>query len=167
MYDNLTESDIAKMKAEIEYREVTLRAEILADLKEAKAQGDLSENFEYHAAKRARNQNDGRIRYLKNMIKTAHIVEDATDSAEVGMNNTVVVYSEKTEKEMTYRIVTTIRANPLKRMVSIDSPIGKAIYKKKVGDRCLVELDNGDSFYVVIRSVEKTTDDSGDAISQY
>lgn len=167
MNDNLTQSDIDKMKAEIEYREVTLRAEILADLKEAKAQGDLSENFEYHAAKRARNQNDGRIRYLKNMIKTAHIVEDETNDAEVGMNNTVVVYSEKTEKEMTYRIVTTIRANPLKRMVSIDSPIGKAIFKKKIGDRCLVELDNGDSFYVVIRSVEKTTDDSQDQISQY
>jgi len=167
MYDKLTQSDIDKMKAEIEYREVTLRAEILTDLKEAKAQGDLSENFEYHAAKRARNQNDGRIRYLKNMIKTATIVEDATNDMQVGMNNTVVVFSEKTQKEMTYRIVTTVRANPLKRLISIDSPVGKAIYKKKVGDRCFVETENGDGFYVVIRTVEKTTDDSEDQISQY
>ncbi len=167
MNDRLTKSDIEKIQAEIDYRRLELAPQILEQLKEAKAHGDLSENFEYHAAKRDKGQNESRIRYLEGMIRTARIIEDETNEDEVGMNNTVVIFSERAGKELTFRIVTTIRSNPLKHLISIESPIGKAIFRHKVGERRLVELDNGDSYYVEIRSIDKTTDDSEDAISKY
>ena len=167
MYDNLTESDIEKIKKEIEHRKLVVRPEAIEAVKEARAQGDLSENFEYYAAKREKNQNESRIRYLENMIKTANIVEDTAADDEVGMNNTVTFYNERTEKDMVVRIVTTIRAKPFKGLISIESPLGKALLHHKVGERLPVKLDNGESYYVVIRSIEKTDDDSDDVISQY
>ncbi len=167
MYDRLTKTDIAKMQEEIDYRRLELAPQILQALKEAKAQGDLSENFEYHAAKREKGRNESRIRYLERMIRTAHIFEEEVNNDEVGMNNTVVLFSEKAGREIDFRIVTTIRSNPLKRLISIESPIGKAIYRHKVGDRCLVEPENGESYWVEIRSIDKTTDDSEDKISSY
>lgn len=114
MYDELTEQDIKKMEEEIEYRKLVVRKNALEAVKEARAHGDLSENFEYHAAKKDKNQNESRIRYLEKMIRTAKII--STDSAddEVGMNNTVTVYFEDDDEEETYKIVTTIRGNSLK-----------------------------------------------------
>ncbi len=167
MHDRLTQSDIDKMKQEIEYRKLVVRQESIAAVKEARAHGDLSENFEYHAAKKDKNKNESRIRYLENMVRTAHVIHDHSGEDEVGMNNTVLVYSERTGKEMKYRIVTTIRANPLKGLVSIESPMGKAIYRKKVGDRVFVSTGASDGYYVVIRSIDKTTDDSEDTIRSY
>lgn len=113
MYDELTEQDIKKMEEEIEYRKLVVRKEALEAVKEARA-GDLSENFEYHAAKKDKNQNESRIRYLERMIKTAKVI--STDSAEdeVGMNNTVTVYFEEDDEEEVYKIVTTVRGNSLK-----------------------------------------------------
>lgn len=167
MNDRLTQSDIDKMQEEIDYRRHELAPKILQAIKEAKAQGDLSENFEYHSAKREKAQNESRIRYLERMIRTAHIFEDKAGDDAVGMNNTVVVFSERANKELTFRIVTTIRANPILGLISIESPVGKAIYGHRVGDRCHVEMENGTGYDVVIRSIEKTTDDSGDKISSY
>lgn len=167
MYDNLTESDIEKIKKEIEHRKLVVRPEAIEAVKEARAQGDLSENFEYYAAKREKNMNESRIRYLENMIKTANIVESDAAEDEVGMNNTVTLFNERTGKDMVVRIVTTIRAKPFKGLISIDSPLGKALYHHKAGERRCVTLENGDSYYVVIRSIEKTEDDSDDTISQY
>lgn len=127
MYDELTEQDIKKMEEEIEYRKLVVRKEALEAVKEARAQGDLSENFEYHAAKKDKNQNESRIRYLEKMIKTAKII--STDSAEdeVGMNNTVTVYFEEDDEEEVYKIVTTVRGNSLKNLISNESPLGKAL----------------------------------------
>ena len=104
MYDELTEQDIKKMEEEIEYRKLVVRKEALEAVKEARAQGDLSENFEYHAAKKDKNQNESRIRYLEKMIKTAKII--STDSAEdeVGMNNTVTVYFEEDDETKSIRL---------------------------------------------------------------
>ncbi len=167
MHDRLTESDIAKIEKEIEYRKLVVRREAIEAVKEARAHGDLSENFEYHAAKRDKNKNESRIRYLENMIRTARVIEERAAEDEVGMNNTVLVYSERTEKEKAYRIVTTIRTNPLKGLVSIESPMGKAIYRKKIGDRVYVDMGNGDGYYAVIRAIDKTTDDSEDEIRGY
>lgn len=167
MHDRLTNSDIDKMRKEIEYRKLVVRKESIEAVKEARAQGDLSENFEYYAAKRDKNKNESRIRYLENMIKTAHVIDDGSREDQVGMNNTVVVFSEKTGKEVTYRIVTTVRAKPLKGLISIESPIGKAIYMHKVGERVMVDTGNGEPYAVVIRSIEKTEDDSEDTISSY
>ncbi len=167
MYDKLTQSDIEKMQEEIEYRKLVVRKEALEAVKEARAQGDLSENFEYHAAKKDKNKNESRIRYLERMIKTAQIVEESSKEDEVGMNNTVVLYFEEDDECETYRVVTTIRGNSLKGLISIESPLGKAIYKHKVGDRVEVTVNENYSYFVQIKEIINTDDDSQDTIRKY
>ncbi len=167
MRDKLTRSDIEKMEKEIEYRKLELRPELLEDVKVTRAQGDLSENFEYHAAKRAKNKNESRIRYLENMIRTAHIIEDDSAEDEVGMNTKVTVYVEDDDREETYKIVTTVRSNSLKGLISIESPMGKALLGKKTGDRVEIRVKDDYSYFVQIRSIDKTEDDSEDRIRQY
>ena len=98
MGNQMTESDIQKIKEEIEYRKLVVRKEALEAVKEARAHGDLSENFEYHAAKKDKNRNESRIRYLERLIKTAEIVSDNSKSDEIGLNNTVTVYLKKKRK---------------------------------------------------------------------
>ena len=160
MYDNLTKDDIKKMQEEIEYRKLVVRKEALEAVKEARAQGDLSENFEYKAAKQDKNRNESRIRYLEKMIRTAKII--STDSAddEVGMNNTVTVYFEDDDETETFKIVTTVRGNSLNGLISNESPIGKAVLSHKAGDRVFVEVSPGNGYYVVIKSIDKNTDDN-------
>ena len=167
MYNQLTKSDIQKMKEEIEYRKLVVRKEALEAVKEARAQGDLSENFEYYAAKKDKNQNESRIRYLERMIKTAEIIDDTSADDEVGMNNTVEVYFEEDDEVETFRIVTTVRGDSLNGLISVESPIGKAIYGKKVGDRVKVKVNEDYEYYVVIRSIENTMDDSQDKIRRF
>ena len=167
MYNQLTKSDIKKMKEEIEYRKLVVRKEALEAVKEARAQGDLSENFEYYAAKKDKNQNESRIRYLEKMIKTAEIIDDTSAEDEVGMNNTVEVYFEEDDEVEKFRIVTTVRGDSLNGLISVESPIGKAIYGKKVGDRVKVKVNEDYEYYVVIRSIENTMDDSQDKIRRF
>ena len=167
MNDRLTRSDIQKMMDEIEHRKQVVRKEAIEAVKEAKAQGDLSENFEYYAAKRFRNQNESRIRYLERMIKTAEVFEDTSSEDEVGMNTTVEVYFEEDDEVETYRIVTTIRENSLQGLISVESPIGKALYGKKVGDRVKVTVNESYEYYVQIRAITKTEDDSEDKIRSF
>lgn len=167
MYDELTEKDIEKMQEEIEYRKLVVRKEALEEVKETRAHGDLSENFEYHAAKRVKNQNESRIRYLERMIKTANVISDESDDDEVGMNNTVTVFVEEDGTEETYRIVTTVRQNSLEGLVSNESPIGKALLKHKVGDRVYVEVNASYGYYIVIRKIENTVDDGSDKLRNY
>ena len=164
MYDELTAEDIKKMEEEIEYRKLVVRKQALEAVKEARAHGDLSENFEYHAAKKDKNQNESRIRYLEKMIKTAKII--STDSAEdeVGINNTVTVYFIDDDEEETYRIVTTVRSNSQKNLVSNESPIGKALLGHKVGDKVEVRVNDNYSYELEIRKIEKTTDEGNDKI---
>ena len=152
MYDRLTESDIKKMEEEIEYRRLVVRKQALEAVKEARAQGDLSENFEYHAAKKDKNKNESRIRYLEKMIRTARIVSDESGENEVGLNNVVEVYFEDDDETETYKLVTTIRGNSLAGMISIDSPLGRAIVHHRVNDRVYVKIDEKRGYYVVIRS---------------
>ena len=159
MYDQLTANDIKKMVAEIEHRKLVVRKEALEDVKVARAQGDLSENFEYKAAKQFKNENERRIRYLEKMIKTATIISEDSKEDEVGMNNTVVLYFEEDDEEETYKVVTTIRSNSLKNLISQESPLGAAIMGHKVGDRVQVVVNDSYSYYVVIRSIDKTTGD--------
>ena len=167
MKDKLTESDIEKMEEEIEYRRVTLRPQLLESVKETRAHGDLSENFEYHAAKREKNKNDSRIRYLERMVRSAVVISDSSKEDEVGINNTITVYFEEDKQEAQYKIVTTVRSNSLKGLISIESPLGKALLKHKVGDRIQVQVNESISYYVVIKAIDKTTDDAEDAIRQY
>lgn len=167
MYDKLTKSDIAKIEKEIEYRKLVVRKNAIEAVKEARAQGDLSENFEYYAAKKEKNQNESRIRYLERMVKTAQIIPDDSKEDEVGMNNTVTLYFEEDDMEEVYKLVTTVRGNTLKGMISIDSPLGKAMLGKKVGDRVYVPVRENFGYYVVIRAIDKSSDDSEDEIRKY
>lgn len=135
MGEQLTPNDVKKIKEEIEYRKVVVRKKELEAVKEARAQGDLSENFEYKAAKQDKNRNESRIRYLERMLKHAKIVSDQSAEDEVGINNTVDLYFEDDDEVETYRLVTSVRANSMEGKISIESPLGKAIKGRKTGDR--------------------------------
>ena len=167
MGDQLTESDVKKIQEEIEYRKLVVRKEALEAVKEARAQGDLSENFEYHAAKKDKNINESRIRYLERMLKNARIVSDQSRFDEVGLNNTVEVYFEDEDETETYKLVTSIRGNSMKGMISIESPLGKAIRGHKVGDRVLVKINENAGYYVEIKAISKENDDSQDEIRRF
>lgn len=167
MFDRLTRSDIKKMEEEIEYRKLELRKQLLEDVKTARAHGDLSENFEYHAAKKEKNKNESRIRYLEKMIRTARIIEDTSSENEVGMNNRVEVYFEEEGMTESYRIVTTVRGDSLNNLISIESPLGKALLGHKVGESVEVKVNADYSYFVTIKSIDNTTDDSKDRIRGY
>lgn len=156
MHNELTRKDIEDMQAEIDNRKINIRKELLEDVKEARAQGDLSENFEYYAAKRAKNQNESRIRFLERMIKTAKIIDDDSNDDQVGMNKTVTVYVEEDDVEEVYKIVTTIRADSLKGTISVESPLGKALMGHKVGDRVNIVISKDYNYDVIIRKIENT-----------
>lgn len=167
MYNELTENDIKKMEEEIEYRRLVVRKNALEAVKEARAHGDLSENFEYHAAKKEKNQNESRIRYLERMIRTAKIVSDESGEDEAGLNNMVDVYFEDDDETERFKLVTTIRGNSLEGRISTESPIGKAIFGQKVGDRVYVEINEKQGYYVVIKNIEKIEDDDSDPIQKF
>ena len=167
MGERLTESDVAKIKEEIEYRKLVVRKKELEAVIEARAQGDLSENFEYKAAKQDKNRNESRIRYLERMLKHAQIVSDESKADEVGINNTVEVYFEEDDETETYRLVTSVRGNSLQGLISIESPLGKAIQGHKVGDRVFVNTSGNAGYYVKIQKIENTTDDSQDSLRKY
>lgn len=167
MGEKLTESDVRKIKEEIEYRKLVVRKKELAAVKEARAHGDLSENFEYKAAKQDKNRNESRIRYLERMLKNACIVSDASEADEVGINNTVTVHFEEDDETEAYRLVTSIRGNSMQGLISIESPVGKALLGRKVGERVLVRTNGDDGYYVVIKSIDKKVDDSQDEIRKF
>ena len=167
MREQLTESDIKKIREEIEYRKLVVRKEAIEAVKEARAHGDLSENFEYYAAKKDKNQNESRIRYLENMIKNARVVSDKSGSDEVGLNDTVTLYFEDDDEEEVYRLVTSIRGNSLKGLISIESPLGKAVRGHKEGDSVYVRLGENAGYSVVIKKIEKTGEDDTDRIRSY
>ncbi|WP_455056061.1 transcription elongation factor GreA [Merdimonas faecis] len=167
MGEQLTPNDVKKIKEEIEYRKVVVRKKELGAVKEARAQGDLSENFEYKAAKQDKNRNESRIRYLERMLKHAKIVSDQSAEDEVGINNTVDLYFEDDDEVETYRLVTSVRANSMEGKISIESPLGKAIKGRKTGDRIFVKTSENAGYYVEIRKIDKTTDDSNDHLRKY
>jgi len=167
MYDKVTQKDIERMEEEIEHRKLVVRREALDAVKEARAQGDLSENFEYKAAKQFKNENEKRIRYLERMIKTAVVISDESKIDEVGMNNKVVLWFEEDEEEEEYTIVTTARANSMKGWISNESPLGKAVLGHKAGDRVYVKISEQAGYYVTIRSIENTEDDGSIGLRKY
>ena len=167
MNDRLTRNDIKKMEEEIEHRKLVVRKEALEDVKEARAQGDLSENFEYKAAKRFKNQNESRIRYLEKMIKTARIIEDDSKEDEVGLNKTVEVEFVEDGTVEKYRLVTTVRNNPLQGLISIESPIAKALMGHKAGEQVHVQVNDSFGYEVMIKSIENTPDDDSIEIRKF
>lgn len=167
MGEKLTKSDVEKIEKEIEHRKLVVRKEALEAVKEARAHGDLSENFEYHAAKRDKNKNESRIRYLEKMLKTATIIDDASNADEVGMNKVVSVYFEEDDMTEEYKIVTSIRGDSLKGMISIESPMGKALIGKKKGERVLIKVNDDISYYVLIKDISEDVGDADDAIKSF
>ena len=167
MREQLTQKDVERIEAEIEHRKLVVRKEALEAVKEARAHGDLSENFEYHAAKRDKNKNESRIRYLERMLRTAEIVSEDSAADEVGLNNTVTLYFEEDDECEEFRLVTSIRGNSLKKLISIESPLGKAVYGKKLGERVWVSVGDSGGYYVEIREIKNTVDDGSDTIRSY
>lgn len=167
MYDELTQVDIDKMKAELEYRITVVRPEILEDVKFARSHGDLSENFEYHAAKRERGKNESRIRYLRNMIKTAKIIEVKSDEDRVGLFDTVTYYIEEDHCEEQVRIVTSLRRDPFENIISKESPLGSALMGAKIGDRINVVVNDNYSYFIVVRKIIKGEDDASLEIRKF
>ena len=167
MYDKLTKSDVKKVQEEIEHRKLVVRREAIEAVKEARAHGDSSENFEYHAAKKDKNKNESRIRYLERMLKTAVIIDDSSRDDEVGINNTVELYCEDDGEVETYRLVTSVRGSSVNGLISIDSPIGKAILRHKVNDRVFVKVNDEFGYYVVIRKIVNTQNDEEDRIRSF
>ena len=167
MYDELTQIDIQKMKEELEYRITKVRPEILEEVKLPRRHGDPSQKAESHAAKRERGKNESRLRYLRNMIKTAIIIDTSSEADTVGLFDTVTYYVEEDDCEEQVKIVTMLRRNPFERIISKESPLGSALMGKKVGDRVCVTIDNGYSYYIVIRKIEKGEDDASLEIRKF
>lgn len=166
MFDELTAIDIKKMEEEIEYRKVVLRPQLLEEVKTARAFGDLSENFEYKEAKRLKNKNDSRIRYLTNMIKTAKIIEDSSAEDTVGLFDLVECFMDDIGETMTVKLATNVRINLEEGVFSKDSPIGRAILGKKVGDKVEVESPDG-NYFLKITKITKSYDDGSTPILSY
>lgn len=167
MREKLTKSDVEKIREEIEHRKLVERKELIEAVKEARSHGDLSENFEYHAAKKEKNRNESRIRYLERMLKTAVIVEDESKEDEIGLNNTVEVYCEDDEEVETYRIVTSVRGSSLNGLVSIESPLGKALLGHKEGNRVFIKVNDDFGYYVIVKKVIKTQSEDEDHIRSF
>ena len=167
MYDELTRQDIQKMQEEIDYRVQVLRPKLIEDVQTARAFGDLSENFEYKCAKQEKNRNDSRIRYLERMIKTAKVIDASSNPDEIGLFDKVTIYIEEDDEEQTIELVTTLRQNALKGLISKESPVGKAVMGHKKGDRVTVHVNENYSYDIIIRDVQKGSDDETLPISSY
>ena len=167
MYDELTQVDIQKMRDEIDYRTRELRPKLIEEVKTARAFGDLSENFEYKAAKREKNRNDSRIRYLQRMVDTAKVITDHSTGDTVGLFDSVVIYIPDDDEEQTIRLVTTLRQNALEGLISKESPVGRAVMGRKAGDRVYVDMGSGKGYYLQIRAIEKGTDNGDIPIGSF
>ena len=167
MHDELTEVDIRKMQEEIDYRIRELRPQLIEEVKTTRAFGDLSENYEYKCAKQAKNRNESRIRYLQAMIRTAKVITVSGTEDTVGLFDTVTVYHGAMKKEMSLQVVTGLRQDALKGLISKESPVGKAILGHRVGDTVTVEVSSDMKYTLEIRAIEKGSDDASLEISSY
>ena len=168
MHDELTAVDIKKMQQEVDYRELELRPKLIEDVQTARAFGDLSENFEYKAAKQAKNRNESRIRYLKRMIASAVVIEDKSGADEAGLFDRVTLFMEDENEEETITLVTTLRQNSRLNLISKESPLGRAVLGRRVGDRVFVPIgDGGDGYWARLTGIEKGVDDESLEISSY
>lgn len=167
MREQLTKEDVKKIQEEIEYRKLSVRKEALEAVKEARAHGDLSENFEYHAAKKDKNKNESRIRYLENMIKTARVIEDHSAADTVGLYDKVTIWLEEDEEEETWQVVTTVRQDINRGRISKESPVGAALLGTRVGDRVRVQVNKEFGYFVQIRAIEKQEDDGSAELNTY
>ncbi|MBR0160471.1 MAG: GreA/GreB family elongation factor [Oscillospiraceae bacterium] len=167
MHDELTREDIRKMQEELDYRRLELMPGLIEEVKRTRAFGDLSENFEYKAAKQAQNKNRSRIRYLEGMIKTARIIDDHSDAESVGLFDEVEIYMPEDDESEVIRVVSTVRCDPRKGLISLESPFGKQVLGKRVGDRFTVQVNDSYSYEAEIRSITKAKDDGSVPLMGY
>ena len=167
MHDELTRKDIKKMQEELDYRRLELMPQLIEEVKRTRAFGDLSENFEYKAAKQAQNKNRSRIRYLEGMIKSAKVIDDRSKADEVGLFDKVEIYMPEEGDTEIIQVVTTVRCDPRKGLISKESPFGKQVLSKKVGDRFTVQVSESYSYVAEIRSITKTEDDGSAPLMQF
>ena len=167
MHDELTAMDIQKMRQELDERKLRLLPELLEEVKRTRAFGDLSENFEYKAAKQALNRNKSRVRYLERMIDSARVIEDRSAADEVGLYDTVELYLPEDGDTETIQVVTTVRCDPLQGRISKESPLGKAVLGRRVGDRITVVVSDSYQYTAEVRTITKGTDDGSAPILQY
>ena len=166
MHNELTRQDLELMRQELDHRRLELRPQLIEAVKEARAFGDLSENFEYKA-KKEKNRNDSRIRYLENMIRTAVVIEDRSGQDTVGLYDRVTVYLEEDDEETTFQIVTTMRQDALHGRISKESPVGRALLGKKTGDRVHIQVNDSYGYDAVIRNIEKGSDDGSAPLNAF
>ncbi len=159
MHNDLTKKDLELMKQELDHRRIVLRPKLLEDVKVARGFGDLSENFEYKAAKQEKNRNESRIRYLENMIRTAHVMDDSDKGEGIDLYDTVTVLADGESQPETLQLVTTMRKDPLHGLISVESPVGKALLGRKAGERVHIQVNDAFGYDMVIQSVEKGSDD--------
>ncbi len=157
--NELTAVDIKKIKEEIEYKTRVVRPKCVEDLVTARGFGDLSENYEYKAAKQELRRCDSRLRYLKRLLNTAKVISSDSAADEIGLFDTVEIYYEEDDECETIRLMTTLREDALSGIISKESPLGKALMGKKVGDRVLIKVSDSYSYYVQVRSITKGQDD--------
>ncbi len=167
MHDELTKEDIKKMKEELDYRRLELMPGLIEEVKRTRAFGDLSENFEYKAAKQAQNKNRSRIRYLEGMIKSAKIIDDSSAADEVGLFDKVEIYMPEDDETEIIQVVTTVRCDPRKGLISKESPFGRQVLGKKVGDSFTVQVNDNYSYKAQIRSITKMKDDGSAPLMEY
>ena len=167
MNNELTREDIRKMQEELDYRRLELMPELIEEVKRTRAFGDLSENFEYKAAKQAQNKNRSRIRYLEGMIKSARIIDDRSAVDEVGLFDKVEIYIPEDDETQIIQIVTTVRTDPRLGLISKESPFGKSVLGKKVGDVITVQVSDSYSYDAEIRSITKCDDDGSAPLMGY
>ena len=167
MHNELTQKDLELMRKELDHRRIVLRPQLLEAVKEARAFGDLSENFEYKCAKQEKNRNDSRIRYLQRMIKTARVIEDHSRADTAGLYDTVEILMENTGKTRKIQLVTTLRQDALKGLISKESPVGKAVLGRRSGDRVQVDMGGGRGYWLQILSIEKGSDDGSIPIGSF
>lgn len=167
MYNELTKVDIKKMKDEISYRANELRPKLSDDVKEARSLGDLSENAEYRSARRAFCRNESRIRHLQRMIRTAKIISTDSTPDEVGLFDKITVFYEDTDETQVLVLSTTTRLDLENGIISKESPFGKAVLGKKVGDRVFVKASTEYGYFVKILNIEKGEDDESIPLNGY
>ena len=167
MHNELTAIDLQKMQEELNYRRITLRPQLLEEVKVARGFGDLSENFEYKAAKQEKNKNESRIRYLENMIKTARIIEDHSAADTVGLYDKVTIWLEEDEEEETWQVVTTVRQDVSRGLISKESPMGSALMGRKIGDRFMVQVNKNFGYWAQVRAIEKGQDDGSAELNRF
>ena len=167
MHDELTREDIRKMQEELDYRRLELMPELIEEVKRTRAFGDLSENFEYKAAKQAQNSNRRRIRYLEGMIKTARVIEDRSAADQVGLYDKVEIYMPEDDETEIIQVVTTVRCDPRRGLISKESPFGKEVLGRKVRDRFTVQVNETYSYEAEIRSITKGEDDGSAPLLEF